>query len=67
MQIIIKSGNTQIVHNFPHELRTEEIADLLSILAICLYEVELKDALIQLELLRQVPIFFESFTEEDIA
>lgn len=64
MQISITSGNTQITHHFPHELRAEEIADLLSILAICLYEVELKDALIQLELLRQVPIFFESLTED---
>lgn len=68
IKITIESGNTQVTHNFPYELRTEEVADILSILAICLYDVELHDALIQLELLRQVPNFFDcSHQEEDIA
>ena len=67
-EFTIKSGNTQVTHHFPYELRAEEVADILSILAICLYDVETKDALIQLELLRQVPNFFDlNYSEENIA
>ena len=67
IKISIESSGTQVTHIFPYELKAEEIADLLSILAICLDDVELRDALIQLELLRQVPNFFEQENMEDIA
>jgi len=66
IEFTISSGNTQVTHHFPHELRSEELADLLKILAICLYDVEINDALIQLEILRQCPNFF-AYSEEDIA
>lgn len=63
----IKSNGCQLTYRFDEDLLTEEMADLIKIVAICINYIDIKEGLLMLEMLRDRPPFYAYSPEEDIA
>jgi hypothetical protein len=66
-EFTIKSNGCQLTYKFDEDLLTDEMADLIKIVAICINHVDIKDGLLMLEMLRDRPPFYAYYPEEDIA
>ncbi|MCG5058435.1 MAG: hypothetical protein KA714_10650 [Limnoraphis sp. WC205] len=65
-KITIQCGERQLVLTFDEDLLTEEMIDLAKINSIAVEQLNLKEAVCQLELLRDDPFLYE-LEEENIA